>query len=282
MEESTVQYPHWQRTMTILPPPQRDEGSVPLYIQIAETLIEQVDSGELPGGSRLPSERELAKQLGVNRMTLRQALTMLEVRGLLVRRQGDGTYVTGPKIERPANDFFPFSQGMARKGYQPGAHIVMFEYRPSDMALAKQLEIPVGTPVYHGHRLRLINDEPVMLELFTLPAHRFPDFEQWDIANRSIYALMESEYGVKISRARQTFEPVIATPYEAELLGVLVGAPLMLERRLTYDQNGLIVEYTKDLYRGDRFRFVTEQAMVPEDYVERGFWGQQLVAPARL
>lgn len=254
--------------MTILPLPSRSEGSVPLYSQIAETLIEQIDSGELEAGTRLPSERELAKQLGVNRMTLRQALNMLELRGLLVRRQGDGTYVTSPKIERPANDFFPFSQGMTRKGYQPGAQMMLFEYRPCDMAVAKQLGITLGDPVYHGHRLRLINDEPVMLEQFNLPAERFPHFEQWDIANRSIYALMESEYGVQISRARQTFEPVIATPYEATLLGVLVGAPLMLERRLTYDQDGIIVEYTKDLYRGDRFRFVTEKAMVPEETMQ--------------
>jgi GntR family transcriptional regulator len=254
--------------MTILPPPSRSTASVPLYVQIAETLMEQIDSGELRAGSRLPSERELAKEVGVNRMTLRQALNILEVRGLLVRRQGDGTYVTPPKIERPANDFFPFSQGMARKGYQPGASIILFERRPADIAVAKQLDIATDAMVYHGHRLRLINDEPVMLEQFNLPAARFPNFEQWDISTQSIYALMEREYNIQISRARQTFEPVIATAYEADLLGVLVGAPLMLERRLTYDQNGQIVEYTKDFYRGDRFRFVTERAMVPDETMQ--------------
>jgi len=71
---------------------------------------------------------------------------------------------------------------------------------------------------------------------------------------------METEYGVSIRRARQSLEPVIATEFEAELLGVNTGAPLMLERRLAYDQDDQPVEHGRDLYRGDRFRFVTEIA----------------------
>lgn len=69
---------------------------------------------------------------------------------------------------------------------------------------------------------------------------------------------MESEYGVSIARARQSFEPVVASPFEAELLAVRVGAPLMLETRISFDADNQPVEYGKDRYRGDRFRFVTE------------------------
>lgn len=71
---------------------------------------------------------------------------------------------------------------------------------------------------------------------------------------------METEYGVSVSRARQSLEPVIATEFEAEWLGIAQGAPLMLERRLSFDQEDHPVEYGKDLYRGDRFRFATEIA----------------------
>ena len=99
-----------------------------------------------------------------------------------------------------------------------------------------------------------------MLERFTVPVHRFPGFEKYDLSSRSAYDVIEKEYGITVVRARQSLEPVIATEYEAELLGIELGAPLMLERRLSVDVDDRPVEYGEDLYRGDRFRFVTEIA----------------------
>jgi GntR family transcriptional regulator len=193
-------------------------------------------------------------------MTLRRALQLLETRGLLVRRRGDGTYVAGPKIERQAGQLVPFTRGMERRGYVPGARVITFERRPAKTGVARELELPVSAPVYFVRRLRLINQEPVMLERLTVPARCFPEFERYDLSGRSVYDVMEKEYGITVVRARQSLEPVVATEYEAELLGVEPGAPLMLERQLGLDQDDQPVEHGKDLYRGDRFRFVTEIA----------------------
>lgn len=234
--------------------------TVPLYIQIAEGLLDRIESGELVPGDRLPSERELSQMLGVNRMTLRRALDMLESQGFLLRRQGDGTYVSKPKIERQAGRLVPFSRGMQRRGYIPEARVISLEKRPADTAVAKELLLPVSAPVYDLRRVRLINGEPVMLEKLTIPARRFPGFDGFDLSSRSVYDVFENEYGVVVVRARQSLEPVAATNYEAELLGVTPGLPLMLERRLGYDQDDQPVEHGKDLYRSDRFRFVTEIA----------------------
>jgi GntR family transcriptional regulator len=242
------------------PPASRFAMAAPLYIQIAEGLLDRIESGELSQGDRLPSEREFSEQLGVNRMTLRRALGLLETQGLLVRRRGDGTYVAEPKIERHAARLVPFSRGMERRGYMPGARVITLEKRPAEAAAARELGLAVSAPVYYVCRLRLINQEPVMLERFTTPAQRFPGFDRYDLSNRSTFDLMEKEYGVTVVRARQSLEPVAATEYEAGLLGVKPGAPLMLERRLSLDQDDQPVEYGKDLYRGDRFRFVTELA----------------------
>jgi GntR family transcriptional regulator len=233
----------------------------PLYIQIAEGLLEQIESGDLAPGDRLPSERELSQLLGVNRMTLRRALKVLEAQGLLVRRQGNGTYISEPKIERQAAQLVPFTSGMQHRGYTPGAKVILLERRPVDASVAKQLGLRVAAPVYFVHRLRLINEEPVMLEQLTIPANRFPRFERFNLSSRSVYEVFESEFNVVIARARQSWEPVIATGYEAELLGIKPGAPLMLERRLGFDQNDQPVEYGKDVYRGDRFRFVAETVL---------------------
>ena len=89
----------------------RTETSVPLYVQIAEGLLDRIESSELTSGDRLPSERELSEKLGVNRLTLRRALRVLEDQGLLIRRRGSGTYVAEPKIEWQAGQLIPFTRG---------------------------------------------------------------------------------------------------------------------------------------------------------------------------
>ena len=101
-----------------------------------------------------------------------------------------------------------------------------------------------------------------MLERLTLPAERFPEVERFDLSRRSVYEIFEKEYGIVVVRARQSLEPVAATEYESELLEVELGSPMMLERRLAFDENDQPVEYGRDLYRGDRFRFVTEMAPI--------------------
>lgn len=235
-------------------------AGIPLYLQIAEGLLSQIQTGELKPGVRLPPERELSQALGVNRMTLRQALQRLALEGYLTRRQGSGTFVARPKIERQAGRLFPFTRAMTRRGYQPGAKVVVFEKQPAGVAVARQLQIPVSAPVYFVRRVRTVNREPVTIETFWMPVRRFRALERFDLARRSLYELMATEYGVRVTRAHQSLEPTVASEYEARLLGIASGAPLMLEERLSFDERGRPVECGKDLYRGDRFRFVTEAA----------------------
>ena len=232
--------------------------SIPLYIQIAEGLIAQIASGELTPQDRLPSERELSEELGVTRMTLRRALGVLESQGLIIRVHGVGTYIAEPKIERQMEKVFRFSSKMQERGFNPGSKIISIERIVTDRALSMKLALLDSSPVYSILRLRSINKEPVMLESYAIPEERFPGLDRYDLEGRSIYEVMEIEYNVSILRARQSFEPVIATTFEAELLNIPVGDALMLEKRLSYDEDNIPIEYGVDRYRGDRFRFVTE------------------------
>ena len=234
----------------------------PLYSQIAARLEEQIAAGKLAYGMRLPSERELSQTLRVNRMTLRQALRELEVKGLLLRRRGAGNYIAEPVIERHAGRLTSFTYVMQRRGYRTGAKMIKCDKHPVDAALAEELKLRTAALVYDIHRLRLIDDEPVMLERYTIPVARFPDLNKHDLEHRSMYKVMEEEYGVVVRHARQTLEPVVADHYAAKLLGVKTGAPLMQERRVSFDKNNRPVEHGCDLYRGDRFRFITEMAPI--------------------
>jgi GntR family transcriptional regulator len=232
--------------------------AIPLYIQIAEGLISQIESGALCPGEQLPPERELSEELGVTRMTLRRALRVLEVQGLIIRKHGIGTYVAEPKIDRKMEVVFRFGSDMQQRGFTPWAKIISFEQFMAESSVAKDLLIPVAAPIYSILRLRSINNEPVMLESYLIPVQRFPELDQYDLEERSIYEILEAEYGVPIARARQSFEPVVATDFEAELLNISIGDPLMMEKRISYDAQNLPIEIGKDRYRGDRFRFVTE------------------------
>jgi GntR family transcriptional regulator len=232
------------------------KSSVPQYIQIADSLINQIESGDLAPGTRLPSERKLSELFDVNRLTLRRALSRLDAQGLIIRKHGKGNFIAEPKIERQTKQLISFTNGIKRRGLAPGAKVIHFEQRPVEATIAKQLKIPVLNPVFYVLRLRMINQEPVMLEQLWVPVNCFPGLENQDLENRSVYEIMENEYGIMMTRAQRSLEPVIATKFEAEVLGIDTGAPLMMERRLGIDQNSNCVEFSKDLYRGDRFRFI--------------------------
>ena len=233
---------------------------LPIYIQIADNLLERISAGELAPEERLPSERDLSQMLKVSRMTLRAALRVLDNKGLLVRKPGDGTYIAKPKIERQAAKLVPFTDSMSSRGYQASAKIIVFERRFAEVSVANKLNINVSAPIYYFQRLRFINQETVLLETCTLPIHRFPNFENYDLEVRSVYEIVETEYGIAPHHSEQSLEAVSATDFEAEWLGCDAGTALMLERRLVFDENNLPLEYGHDLYRGDRFRFVTEIA----------------------
>lgn len=233
-------------------------NGIPLYIQIAEELSAQIEARILVPGEKLLAERELSRMWGVSRMTLRQALHVLEVQGLLIRRRGVGTYVATPKIERNSNRLIPFTQGMQQKGYATSARLIALTTKKADISIARRLNVSVGTMVYYGHRLRFLNQEPVMLEKFVLLAEPFPQLETKDLETQSLYHVLKVEYGVMFRCAKQSFEAVVATAYESDLLNVPLLTPLMLEERISFDQYKRTLEYAKDLYRGDRFRFVTE------------------------
>ncbi len=234
----------------------------PVYMQIVDTLLDRIESAELTPGDRLPSERALAAEFTVNRRTIRQALEVLERRGLVERRRGAGTFVSEPRLERGAAEFFHFTERIRERGFAPGAQVLSLEEVAPSPTVATELELAPGAMIYRCHRLRSINAQPILIETFALPADLVPGFERCDVGQRSVYDVMRTEYGIEVEYARQSLEAVALSEIEAQWLGATPGAPAMLERRLAYDKKGRPVDHGTDLYRGDRIRFVTDAAAV--------------------
>jgi GntR family transcriptional regulator len=232
-------------------------------LQISDALRRRIESGELPALSTIPSERELAQQLGVSRMTVRAAIEELVDAGLLIRRQGRKTVVadensTGSvngKINRAAG-FTSFSEEMRLRGWQPHSVVRQATTLLADVAIAAQLNVPIGARVILIERLRFADDEPLAHELVHLPHTRFGGLLALDLAGASLYDLLEREFGVRPVYAEESVEAVLMAQHEAELFGLEPGAPALLTRRITRDGDDVVVEAATTLYRGDRYRMV--------------------------
>jgi GntR family transcriptional regulator len=229
-------------------------------------VIEQaIATGDLQPGDRLPPERELAGWFGVNRLTLRQALSDLE-RARMIRRavgRRGGTFVAETTVERDLSSFAGFSEQARRHGLTASALVLHAEELPATAAVARGLEIEEGAPVFEVARLRLANAKPVVLESSMFPAERFAGMLAEPLEG-SLYELLALRYDARPCRAVEKFEPVQADGHSAQLLGVGRGAPLLLVERVAFDSGGSPVEFARDLFRGDRTRMVVWSFELPE------------------
>lgn len=235
-----------------------DQSVAPLYVQIANSIAGRIQSGELAIGEQLASERQLAKELAVSRLTVRQALSSLRQRGLVDTQVGKGYFVRQPRIEQPIDVLIGFSDNMLKKGLRPGATLLTRETILADRTLAPMLRVDVGERVFAIHRIRTADAMPVALEYSYFPARYFPDLDQHEVEQRSIYAILAEEYDVRLAGAQQALEPVIAQTHQAQLLEISKGDPLMLVTRTAWDTQERVVEFAQDYYRGDCFRFVSQ------------------------
>jgi GntR family transcriptional regulator len=227
------------------------------YVQIEEELAERIRTGMLRPGDRIPPERELAEQMQVSRMTVRQALGRLADRGLLVRERGRGTFVSEPKLIQSLSRLNGFYDQMISQGILPSSRLLSGQEVLASAAVAQVLDLRIGEPLYKVVRLRLGGGVPLALETSFFPARLVPGLLDYDLERHSIYRLME-RYDARPVRATQSLEPVPARDQEADALEVPAGSPLMLVERIAWDTQDRPVEYAKDIYRGDRSRFVAE------------------------
>ena len=233
------------------------ESAMPAYEQIAQRAISLIESGRLRTGDRLPAERDLARWVGVSRMTARAALASLAQQGLVERDVGRGTFVAGTKLEHDLGNFGGFTDMLRRQGRSANARIRSLGRVPASEAVAQALEIEPGARVFRVERLRFADERPITLEDSWIPAHRFADLLDRDLRG-SLYELMRDVYGSPPVRAQEHLEAVLADPVQAEALEVPAGSPLMLVTRVARAADGVPVEFAHDHHRGDRARFVVD------------------------
>lgn len=228
------------------------------YRRLHDELRERVDA--MAAGEPLPPERELAREVGVSRTTLRRAVDELVAAGRLRRRQGAGVFAVGPRIAH-ALTATSFSADMRARGLEPATRIVEFESGPAGPRLGRRLEVSPDATVVRALRLRLADAEPMALETLHVPADLVPGLDEETLAASSYYELL-ARHGHAVAGGWQSIEPTVTDGPESTLLGVPVHSPALLFERVTRDGGGRVLEFVRAVYRGDRYRIETEIAPV--------------------
>jgi GntR family transcriptional regulator len=237
-----------------------DVAATPKYYALRQWLRGQVDG--MPPGTPVAPERTLSQRFNVSRTTVRQALHDLAVEGRIVRQQGRGTFVAPPKVTQPMQ-LASYTATMAAQGRRPGSQVVDVSVVDAEAEVAERLGLAAGSSVVRVERLRVADDEPMAVETVYLDNGRFDGIAAELVADSSLYAVLESRYGVVPASAEETIETVLAPPAAARLLGTDPATPMLLLTRSSRDADGQPVEYVRSLYRGDRFRFTTR--LTPPD-----------------
>jgi GntR family transcriptional regulator len=214
-------------------------------------LIEQ-----LGVGTAIPSERQLSADLGVSRLTLRAALDDLAREGYLVRRRGSGTYVQQPKIAQELT-ITSFSDDMRRRGMTPASRTLSMETIHAGARLGRFLNVSPSEQIVVVKRLRLADGETMAIETLHIPEALVPGLTPKGLTG-SFYELLRDRYGVTIAGGTQAIEPTVTNEEESEALGVPLHSPAFLFERTSRDEAGRTVEFVRSVYRGDRYRIVTE------------------------
>lgn len=206
-------------------------------------------------GDSLPSERELAAQLGLSRLTVRQAMTELAQEGIVTRSRGRGTYVRKPPIHQPLQRLSSFSEDMRAIGKEPGSHVLKFELRPASVEEMGKLCISARDTVVELRRLRTADGQPMGVETAVLPLSRVEAMTRVSFDElASLYHVLRVQCGIQLERADQWIEASLCTEMHSTLLTIRVGEPVLRAQRVTYSADGDVVEWVRSVYRGDMYR----------------------------
>ncbi|MFC7441470.1 GntR family transcriptional regulator [Laceyella putida] len=229
---------------------------IPLYYQLKEIIQEMIDNEELKPGDAIPPERELCEIHNISRMTARKAVIALVNEGVLYREQGKGTFVAEPKPKHLITRLKGFTEEMEGKGVTVETRILNFSIVEATLNLKRNLRmLPHHEHVAEIKRLRIVDGEPLALETVWLDEQKVPGLNKEMLEGQSLYAVLKDNYQYQPLYARQTIEPVLTNEYESKLLGLPNHSLAILFQRTTYLAQDEVMEYTRCIYRSDRYKY---------------------------
>ena len=229
---------------------------VPAYIRIHDAIKKEIDGGVWEIGQRLPSERDLADDYEVSRMTLRQAITLLVEEGILERRVGSGTYVASHRVQEKMRGTTSFTEIVRSQGKTPSSQLISYQRKPANETEIQQLQLKAADTVVRMERVRFADNVPLVFEVASIPEKLIQSFNQEDITEHFFQTLTDNGY--EIGKSQQTIYAKNASERVANYLKVPKNHAVLALTQVSYFTDGRPFEYVHSQYVGDRFEFYLE------------------------
>lgn len=234
-------------------PLQKDDPT-PLYLQLEKLLREAIATHVVKAEEAIPTERDLADVFAVSRITVRKAIDGLVSDGTVARRQGAGTFVVAPRVEKSFSKLSSFTEDMISRGRR--AHSVWVSKTVGTVTPEEALSLGLspGSTVFRFQRVRYADGASMALEHATVPGYCLPSP---DAVESSLYEALEAA-GHRPVRALQRLRAVAFTGEQADALGIDAGTPGLFIERRAFLADGRPAEFTQSYYRGDAYDVVAE------------------------
>lgn len=236
-----------------------EDSLIPLYQQIINDIREGIEDGRYAVGQKIPSEAELSEMYKVSRITIRRAIEELSIDGYLTKKQGKGTYVNPPKLEKKMVQSGPlqsFTEVCEKSGRVPGARVVARAREKATEEIAKALGLSTDDEVIVTKRVRLADNVPILLEVSAFPAKDYAFMETEGLDNASLYDILaHHDCRVPVGMSNAVVDMAHASEWVAQALSVRVGEPLFREVGVFVDAQDEPVFYGKLLIVGTQYSF---------------------------
>lgn len=242
----------------------------PLHEQISARIRGEIEAGTLASHAPLPSEHALCRTYAVSRVTARRALQTLEAEGLIYRRQGLGSFVSDRRLTEGLVRLTDFAQDLERVGITATSKILHRGMEPATLPVAERLEVALGSLVLRLDRLRLGDGFPMALDRTWLAPFHAQLLEGHDLANETIYGILERDYAIPILSGRYRISATAADPEIGAALHVSQGTPLLLIDRISRTAGDRPVYVQERFYRSDRMAYELELVRAPGGAAEPG------------
>lgn len=206
-----------------------------LYLQLADELRARILDGVYAPNDLLPSEATMIATYGVSRITVRQAIALLVEEGIVQRIQGKGTIVQALKVEQNFLGLHDFARDLTRQGHKPSFKILEYARTEPTEHFRELFSLTKGEQVHAILRLKLSDDQPIMLERLALPSNIFPQLDEKKLRTQWISQILSETYGVSLRKVRKTLQPVVIGQTESTCLNVAPRSLGLLVDRITWD-----------------------------------------------
>jgi GntR family transcriptional regulator len=234
------------------------DSAVPLHAQLAELLRTQIRCQKLQSGEQIPSERELCERYEISRITVRRALSTLAQEGLVYATVGKGTYVAMPRLKEELQPLSSFTEDMQRRGMAASSRVLEAKIILADEEWAVRLGVPRGEELVRLRRLRLADGHPVAVQLTHLPHHLCSELLRFDFSQHSLFDVLRTEYGLRMSRTTTVLRAALVKPAEGRLLHLTPPAAVLISEQTTYLDSGVVIEHAQSIFHGERYQLTMQ------------------------